>query len=70
MCCAADWLQRSTEQQGWQSGSKPRNARLKLLFSWLSDFQLSGCCANKAFAISSVRWVMAGYNVTDDTARY
>jgi hypothetical protein len=25
--------------------------------------------ANKAFNFSSVRWVRAGYNVTDDTAR-
>jgi hypothetical protein len=33
------------------------------------DFQLSGGCTNKAFTISSVRWLMTGYNVTDDTAR-
>jgi hypothetical protein len=70
MCCAADWLQRSTEPQGWQSGSALRNVRLKPSFSQIADLQLSGGCANKAFTISSVRWVMAGYNVTDDTARY
>jgi hypothetical protein len=65
MCCVADWLQRNTEQLGWQSGSMPKSCR----FPPHIDFQLSGREANKAFTISSVRWVMAGYNVTDDTAR-
>jgi hypothetical protein len=61
-----NWLQSSTEQRGRQSGSALKNR----CFLPLPYFQLSGRCANKAFTFSSVRWVMAGYNVTDDTARY
>jgi hypothetical protein len=51
-------------------GERAYICSLKPLFRRLPDLQLSGRGANKAITISSVRWVMAGYNVTDDTARY
>lgn len=52
------------------NGERNRGARLVTRFPLPSrspDFLYVR--ANKAFNISSVRWVRAGYNVTDDTAR-
>jgi hypothetical protein len=51
-------------------GERAYICSLKPLFSQIADLQLSARGANKALTFSSVLWVMAGYNVTDDTARY
>jgi hypothetical protein len=52
------------------NGERNRGARLKTRFPLTA--RIPGFLhvrANKAFNFSSVRWVRAGYNVTDDTAR-
>jgi hypothetical protein len=72
-----NWLQRITEHSGTQSVANRRSIRSifpqllipQLLIPQLLIPLMPHQWAHKAFTFSSVCWLEAVYNVTDDTAR-